>query len=101
MHSRRNTTLAFIALFGATFFSAVQALSQTKPIVIPYTTSTQHSRLFAYLRPISNQIASQEEVIAKAEQALDTGRRGDADVVFVHANRQKKFWLRTNVKRYP
>jgi ABC-type tungstate transport system permease subunit len=46
MHSRRNTTLAFIALFGATFFSAVQALAQEKSIVIASTTSTQDSGLF-------------------------------------------------------
>ncbi|MGB7781128.1 MAG: sulfate transporter, partial [Pseudolabrys sp.] len=49
MHSRRNTTLAFIALFGVTFFSAVQALAQEKSIVVASTTSTQDSGLFEYL----------------------------------------------------
>ena len=34
-------------------------------------------------------------------EVLDTARRGDADVVFVHANRGRRFLGRLCVKRYP
>lgn len=105
MHSRRNTTLAFIALFGVTFFSAVQALAQEKSIVVASTTSTQDSGLFEYLLPIFQQKTGiAVKVIAQGtEQALDTGRRGDADVVFVHAKSAEEKFLAEGqgVKRYP
>ena len=105
MHCLRNTTLAFIALFGATFFSAVQALAQEKSIVIASTTSTQDSGLFEYLLPIFQQKTGiAVKVIAQGtEQALDTGRRGDADVVFVHAKSAEEKFLAEGqgVKRYP
>lgn len=105
MHSRRNTTLAFIALFGVTFFSAVQALAQEKSIVIASTTSTQDSGLFEYLLPIFQQKTGiAVKVIDQGTgQALDTGRRGDADVVFVHAKSAEEKFLAEGqgVKRYP
>ncbi|MGC2588108.1 MAG: extracellular solute-binding protein [Pseudolabrys sp.] len=98
-------TLAFIALSGATFFSAVQALAQEKSIVIASTTSTQDSGLFEYLLPIFQQKTGiAVKVIAQGtEQALDTGRRGDADVVFVHAKSAEEKFLAEGqgVKRYP
>ncbi|MGC1856905.1 MAG: substrate-binding domain-containing protein [Pseudolabrys sp.] len=102
MHSRRNTTLAFIALFGVTFFSAVQALAQEKSIVIASTTSTQDSGLFEYLLPIFQQKTGiAVKVIDQGTgQALDTGRRGDA---FVHAKSAEEKFLAEGqgVKRYP
>ena len=105
MHSRRNTTLAFIALFGVTFFSAVQALAQEKSIVVASTTSTQDSGLFEYLLPIFQQKTGiAVKVIDQGTgQALDTGRRGDADVVFVHAKSAEEKFLAEGqgVKRYP
>ena len=105
MHSLRNMTLAFIALFGATFFSAVQALAQEKSIVVASTTSTQDSGLFEYLLPIFQQRTGVgAEVIAQGTgQALDTGRRGNADVVFVHAKSAEEKFLAEGqgVKRYP
>jgi tungstate transport system substrate-binding protein len=105
MHSRRNTTLAFIALFCATFFSAVQALAQEKLIVVASTTSTQDSGLFEYLLPIFQQKTGiAVKVIDQGTgQALDTGRRGDADVVFVHAKSAEEKFLAEGqgVKRYP
>ncbi|MGB9017165.1 MAG: substrate-binding domain-containing protein [Pseudolabrys sp.] len=102
MHSRRNTTLAFIALFGVTFFSAVQALAQEKSIVVASTTSTQDSGLFEYLLPIFQQKTGiAVKVIDQGTgQALDTGRRGDA---FVHAKSAEEKFLAEGqgVKRYP
>jgi tungstate transport system substrate-binding protein len=102
MHSRRNTTLAFIALFGVTFFSAVQALAQEKSNVVASTTSTQDSGLFEYLLPIFQQKTGiAVKVIDQGTgQALDTGRRGDA---FVHAKSAEEKFLAEGqgVKRYP
>src|SRR5215468_8091045 len=84
MSSRRfflASILAIAVAFGA------PALAQEKSIVVASTTSTQDSGLFGYLLPIFKAKTGIEvKVIAQGTgQALDTARRGDADVVFVHA----------------
>lgn len=50
------------------------------------TTSTENSGLFKHLLPIfRNKTGVEVRVVAQGTgQALDTGRRGDCDVVFVH-----------------
>ena len=55
-------------------------------IVVASTTSTQDSGLFEYLLPlVHSRTGLSVHVIAQGTgQALDTARRGDADVVFVH-----------------
>lgn len=55
-------------------------------IVMASTTSTEQSGLFAHLLPAFKQATGIDvRVVALGTgQALDTGRRGDADVVFVH-----------------
>src|SRR5690606_20773328 len=55
-------------------------------IVVASTTSTQDSGLFTHLLPIVRQRTGiTVKVLAQGTgQALDTARRGDADVVFVH-----------------
>ena len=57
-----------------------------KSIVVSSTTSTEQSGLFGYLLPIfEKKFGIQVKVVAVGTgQALDIGRRGDADVVFVH-----------------
>ena len=81
------------------------ALAQDKSIVVASTTSTQDSGLFEYLLPIFKQATGiTVKVIAQGTgQALDTGRRGDADVVFVHAKPAEEKFLAEGwgVKRYP
>src|SRR6476646_2272171 len=81
------------------------ALAQDKSIVVASTTSTQDSGLFEYLLPIFKQATGiTVKVIAQGTgQALDTGRRGDADVVFVHAKAAEEKFLAEGfgVKRYP
>jgi tungstate transport system substrate-binding protein len=64
--------------------SAVQA--QTPSIVMASTTSTEQSGLFSHLLPAFKQASGIDiKVVALGTgQALDTGRRGDADVLFVH-----------------
>ena len=74
-------------------------------IVVASTTSTQDSGLFDYLLPLfKKQTGITVKVIALGTgQALDTGRRGDADVVFVHAKSAELLFLvdGQGVKRYP
>src|SRR6476469_673209 len=100
----RKTSLALVGAIGAAYLSA-QAIAQEKSIVVASTTSTQDSGLFEYLLPIFQQKTGiAVKVIAQATgQALDTGRRGDADVVFVHAKSAEEKFLAEGqgVKRYP
>jgi tungstate transport system substrate-binding protein len=82
----RRLTLA------STFFGLVLtalapfAAAQDKSIVMASTTSTQQSGLFGHLLPAFTKATGIEvKVVALGTgQALDTGRRGDADLLFVH-----------------
>ena len=60
-------------------------LAQT-PIVMASTTSTEQSGLFGHLLPAFNKATGvQVKVVALGTgQAIDMGRRGDADLLFVH-----------------
>ncbi len=73
---------------------AVPSLSraQDKSIVVASTTSTQDSGLFGHILPLFKaKTGIDVKVVAQGTgQALDTGRRGDADVVFVHAKSQEE-----------
>ena len=62
------------------------AFAQTSSITVASTTSTEQSGLFEFLLPrFSNKTGIAVKVVAVGTgQALDIGRRGDADVVFVH-----------------
>ena len=62
------------------------SFAQEKSIVVASTTSTEQSGLFAYLLPIfkSKSGIDVKVVAVGTGRALDIGRRGDADVVFVH-----------------
>ena len=104
MVSRRKAVLACIAVIAAAFLSA-QVIAQEKSIVVASTTSTQDSGLFEYLLPIfRQQTGIAVKVISQGTgQALDTGRRGDADVVFVHAKSAEEKFLAEGqgVKRNP
>ncbi|NDH55494.1 MAG: tungsten ABC transporter substrate-binding protein, partial [Burkholderiaceae bacterium] len=57
-----------------------------KSIIVSSTTSTEQSGLFGHiLPPFEKKTGIQVKVVAVGTgQALDIGRRGDADVVFVH-----------------
>jgi tungstate transport system substrate-binding protein len=84
---------------------ACPAMAQEKSIVVASTTSTQDSGLFGYLLPIVKQKTGIDvKVVAQGTgQALDTARRGDADVVFVHAKPAEEKFLAEGfgVKRFP
>jgi tungstate transport system substrate-binding protein len=70
---------------AAIFFVAYPS-AQAQSIVVASTTSTEQSGLFAYLLPAFKQASGLDvKVVALGTgQALDMGRRGDADVLFVH-----------------
>lgn len=76
----RGVAVALIA--GASLF----AVAQDRSIVVASTTSTEQSGLFSHLLPaFSKATGITAKVVAVGTgQALDLGRRGDADVVFVH-----------------
>jgi len=80
------------------------ALAQ-KYITVASTTSTENSGLFKHLLPLFQKKTGIEvRVIAQGTgQALDTARRGDADVVFVHAKAAEEKFVGEGhgVKRYP
>ena len=80
------------------------ATAEEKSIIVASTTSTQDSGLFGYLLPIFKQKTGIDvKVVAQGTgQALDTARRGDADVVFVHAKAQEEKFLAEGfgVKRF-
>src|SRR5450755_4683774 len=83
---------------------ATPAFAQDKSIVVASTTSTQDSGLFEYLLPLYKQKTGVTvKVVSQGTgQALDTARRGDADVVFVHAKSQEEKFLAEGfgVKRF-
>ncbi len=92
MLSRRfilNTLAAGALLLGAGI-----AQAQDKFIVVASTTSTEQSGLFGHILPIFTQKTGiAVRVVAQGTgQALKTGEKGDADVVFVHdAVAEQKF----------
>jgi tungstate transport system substrate-binding protein len=93
-----------IAVAAGVVFAAT-AFAQDKSIVAASTTSTQDSGLFGHLLPLfTAKTGIDVRVVAQGTgQALDTGRRGDADVVFVHARQAEKKFVADGfgVKRYP
>jgi tungstate transport system substrate-binding protein len=99
----RVSPLPFAVLFGVVVGFA-PASAQDRSIVVASTTSTQDSGLFGYLLPIFKaKTGIDVKVIAQGTgQALDTARRGDADVVFVHARAQEEKFLAEGfaVKRF-
>lgn len=84
---RRLTRFLFAAaLAGAGLAVQLPGWAQERSIVMASTTSTEQSGLFAYLLPAFKKAMNIDiKVVAVGTgQALDIGRRGDADVLFVH-----------------
>src|SRR6516164_4093114 len=102
MPTRRSL---FAVVATITLVAAAPALAQDKSIVVASTTSTQDSGLFGHILPLFKAKSGIDvKVVAQGTgQALDTGRRGDADVVFVHAKPAEEKFLAEGqgVKRYP
>lgn len=98
---RRLTAISL----AATLIAAPAAWSQEKTIVMASTTSTEQSGLFAHLLPEFKKATGVDvRVVAVGTgQALDIGRRGDADVVFVHDTAAEEKFVAEGyaVKRLP
>jgi tungstate transport system substrate-binding protein len=95
----------FLIGLAAGLLLSASAIAQDKSIVVASTTSTEDSGLFGYLLPLFKaKTGIAVKVVAQGTgQALDTARRGDADVVFVHARSAEEKFLAEGfgVKRYP
>ncbi|WP_334376938.1 substrate-binding domain-containing protein [Bradyrhizobium sp. AZCC 1719] len=98
------TRRLLVAATAALAFAS-HAIAQDKSIVVASTTSTQDSGLFAHILPMFKaRTGIDVKVVAQGTgQALDTGRRGDADVVFVHAKPAEEKFVSEGfgVRRHP
>lgn len=85
------------ALFGLVLggLAVSPALAQQRSITVASTTSTEQSGLFGHLLPhFTEKTGIKVMVVALGTgQALDVGRRGDADVVFVHDKEAEEKFL--------
>src|SRR3954447_19792680 len=85
---RRSMLPRLVVLaFALGLLTPLGASAEDKSITVASTTSTQDSGLFQHILPrFKAKTGIDVRVIAQGTgQALDTARRGDADVVFVHA----------------
>ncbi len=100
---RRHFILAALAGFGL-LAGIHPAKAQDKSIVVASTTSTQDSGLFGSILPLFKEKTGIDvKVVAQGTgQALETARRGDAEVVFVHAKAQEEKFVAEGfgVKRF-
>src|SRR5436309_5722210 len=99
---RLVTLVAGLAFSSLAFFGS--AFAQERSITVASTTSTEQSGLFGYLLPrftAATGIAVKVVAVGTG-QALDIGRRGDADVVFVHDRAAEEKFLAEGfgVKRF-
>jgi tungstate transport system substrate-binding protein len=100
MLKRLTTAIAVVVLLCAGGI----AIAQDRSIVVASTTSTEDSGLFGHLLPLfKERTGIYVKLVAQGTgQALDTARRGDADVVFVHARAQEEKFVEEGhgVKRF-
>ena len=82
----KRLPIRFTSLLLVSLATIGSAFAQQRMIVVASTTSTEQSGLFGYLLPrftAASGIAVKVVAVGTG-QALDIGRRGDADVMFVH-----------------
>jgi tungstate transport system substrate-binding protein len=93
-----------VAAFAASLLLAAQSAPAQEFITVASTTSTEQSGLFKHLLPEARRALGFDiRVVAVGTgQALDMGRRGDADVEFVHDKAAEEKFLAEGfgVKRY-
>ncbi len=84
-----------LVAFAAFAMLSLPASAQDNSIVVASTTSTQDSGLFEHILPIFEEKTGIEvRVVAQGTgQAIETGRLGDADVLFVHARAQEEAFV--------
>ena len=98
-------SLAGVFIACAAIGKIAVSSANAQSIVVASTTSTEQSGLFGYLLPAFKKASGIDvKVVALGTgQALDMGRRGDADVLFVHdqAAEEKIVADGFAVKRFP
>jgi len=86
--NRRRAAALLAALLTVTLpvANAASGAESQRYITVASTTSTENSGLFRHLLPLftAKTVIEVRVVALGTGQALDVGRRGDADVVFVH-----------------
>ena len=96
---RASSAILFVA------FTGLLVAAQAQTLVMASTTSTEQSGLFSHLLPEFKKASGLEiKVVAQGTgQALDMGRRGDADVLFVHDHAAEEKIVADGfaVKRFP
>lgn len=102
LNRRLFTAMAVVSSFLAS--SGALGGAQERSIVVASTTSTRDSGLFDHILPLfTTRTGIEVRVVAQGTgQALDAGRRGDADVVLVHAREQEEKFVEQGfgVKRF-
>lgn len=97
--------LGLSTLLAMSTLATRPVLAQTGTLVMASTTSTEQSGLFGHLMPAFRQASGIEvKVVALGTgQALDMGRRGDADVLFVHDQAAEEKFVADGfgVRRFP
>lgn len=100
-----SVSRAITCALPALLLIATTAAQAQSTIVMASTTSTEQSGLFSHLLPAFKQASGIDiKVVAVGTgQALDMGRRGDADVLFVHDQAAEEKFVAEGygVKRYP
>jgi tungstate transport system substrate-binding protein len=86
----RFLKLSFVLILTLMVFNAL-AFSVEREIICASTTSTENSGLFGYILPIfEKKTGIKVKVVARGTgAAIEMGKRGDADVAFVHAKEQE------------
>jgi tungstate transport system substrate-binding protein len=99
----RSALAAFVC--SALLLSLGARAQDAKSIVVASTTSTEQSGLFSHLLPAFKRDSGIDAriVAVGTGQALDMGRRGDADVVFVHDQAAEEKFVADGfgVQRFP
>ncbi|MEN9398028.1 MAG: hypothetical protein RLZ81_2558 [Pseudomonadota bacterium] len=102
---RRSWLSALLAFAQAATIFVAGGVASAQGIVMASTTSTEQSGLFGHLLPAFKQASGIDiKVVALGTgQALDMGRRGDADVLFVHDQSAEEKLVADGfaLKRYP
>jgi tungstate transport system substrate-binding protein len=104
MAARATRRACLLLAAAAVVAGSMATQAQDRNIIVASTTSTQDSGLFGHILPLFKKKSGIDvRVISQGTgQALDTGRRGDADVVFVHAKPQEEKFVAdgNGVKRF-
>ncbi len=102
---KRSWISALVAIAQAATIFVASGVASAQGIVMASTTSTEQSGLFGHLLPAFKQASGIDiKVVALGTgQALDMGRRGDADVLFVHDQVAEEKLVADGfaLKRYP